>query len=92
MGRCPKHEGFSDDFFHGMAELMAVLNRSREVQQQIRTGAHLRALSERRKALQKQLSSSVQSNVDGLLAELQEEARRLNAELSEFYRQIDRFR
>ena len=90
-GRYPKHEGFTDDFFHGAAELMDVLNRRREVQQQIVASLQLNKLLERRRELQKQLLSTVQTNVGGLRTELQDEARRVNEQLAAFYRQLERF-
>jgi glycosyltransferase involved in cell wall biosynthesis len=92
MGRYPKHDSPSDDFFHGMAGWMDALNRRREVQQQIRSAMQLQSLLERRRELQKQFRENVQNNVEELRNELAEEARRINVQLSEFYHQLDRFR
>ncbi len=91
LGRYPKHEGLTDEFFHGMAELMDVMNRRREVQQQLLAATQFPKLVERRRELQRQLLGSVHSNVDQLRTELAEERRRINGQLSEFYRHMDRF-
>ena len=91
MGRYPRHDGLTDDFFHGMAELMDVLNRGREVQQQITAVAQLRPLLERRRELQQLIRSNVQTNVDELRAEIAEERKKLNDQLTEIYRHIERF-
>ena len=91
LGRYPRHEGFTDEFFHGMAELMDVMNRRREVQQQLLAVTQLQKLVERRRELQRQLLGSVQNNVEELRAELTEEGRRISEQLSDFYRHIDRF-
>ena len=91
LGLYPKHDGFTDDFFHGMAELMAVMNRRREVQQQILAAAQFHTLAERRRELQSQLRESVQSNVAELRADLQAERQRVVTQLAEFYRHMDRF-
>ncbi len=91
MGRYPRHDGFTDDFFHGMAELMDVMNRRREVQQQILAAAQFHALADRRRELQKQLRESLQSNVSELRADLQAERQKVSSQLAEFYRHMDRF-
>ena len=91
MGRYPKHDSQTDEFFHGMAGWMDALNRSREVQQQIRSAMQLQTLLERRRELQRQFRDSIESNVEELRNELTEERRRINEQLSEFYRQLDRF-
>ena len=91
MGRYPKHDRQTDEFFHGMAGWMDALNRSREVQQQIRSAMQLQTLLERRRELQRQFRDSIESNVEELRNELTEERRRINEQLSEFYRQLDRF-
>ena len=92
MGRYPKHDSPTDEFFHGMAGWMDALNRSREVQQQIRSAMQLQSLLERRRELQRQFRESVQNNVEELREELVEEGRRISEQLSEFYHQLDRFR
>ena len=91
MGRYPRHDGFTDDFFHGMAELMDVMNRRREVQQQILAAAQFRTLAERSRERQRQLRESLQSNVSELRSELQAERQKVAAQLAEFYRHMDRF-
>ena len=90
-GLYPAHNRLSDDFFHGMAELMDVLKRRREVQQQILANLRLTERAAQYRKLQQQLREGLQSGAEGLRRELADERQRLLAQLNEYYRHIDRF-
>ena len=81
-GGYPAHDSLSDDFFHGMATVMDVLNRGRSRQQQLRS----EVLSEVRSA-----QEELRAGYDGLVADLQDGRRRWSETLEELYQHIDRF-
>ena len=100
LGRYPSHDTLSDDFFHGMAETMAGLNRRREVQQQILAAARERSEELQRAAQQmgEDLRTEVQERREEFSAgmrerreELLEGGHRLTERLGDLYRYYDRF-
>ena len=90
-GLYPAHDSLGDEFFHGMAELMDVLKRRREVQQQILANLRLTERAAQYRRLQQQLREGLQSGAEDLRRELAEDSQRVLELLNEYYRHIDRF-
>ena len=90
-GLYPAHDSLGDEFFHGMAELMDVLKRRREVQQQILANLRLTERAAQYRRLQQQLREGLQSGAEDLRRELAEDRQRVLELLNEYYRHIDRF-
>ena len=74
-----------------MAELMDVLKRRREVQQQILANLRLTERAAQYRRLQQQLREGLQSGAEDLRRELAEDRQRVLELLNEYYRHIDRF-
>ena len=96
MGRYAEHDALSDEFFHGMAQILNSLNRRREVQQQIRANL-LNTTGEMQQQIRAGLLGArdevqqLRSSVSELRSGVSGERRKLVERIEDVYRFYDRF-